>query len=100
MCEEHGCPINNSDDIVERINLYQSIIMNKKILDTTTIETLITIPQQPSTYLSDLESLAEFSFMRGGSFVNNELLPGEELIDVLEILKELVEVDVGEERSL
>ena len=33
VCAQHGCPTNMSDDIVDRINLYQNLILNRKILD-------------------------------------------------------------------
>lgn len=80
VCDEHGCPTNLTDDIVDRINLYQNLISNKRILDPDKYGTMIAMPAEPTTYLNELDTVVEFSLKYGGSFVNNETLPLEHLI--------------------
>ena len=61
---------------------------------------MIAMPAERTTYLDHLDIVIEFSLKHGGTFVNYENLPFEHLIDTLDLFKELVEVDQGEENSI
>lgn len=100
VCDEHNCPTNMTDDIVDRISLYQNIILKKNKLDPDKYGTMIAMPAEPTNYLNELDIVIEFSLKNGGSFVNNENLPLENLIETLAIMKELVEVEQGDEQSI
>ena len=74
--------------------------IKQKILDPDKYGSMIAMPSEQTTYLNELDVIVEFTLQNGGSFVNNENLPFEHLLDTLEIIKELVEVDEGQENSI
>lgn len=70
------------------------------MFDKENYSTFVVVPEQPTTYLQEIDTINEFILKRGGSFVSNEEFPSENLMEVLEIFKELIEGDEGEENNL
>jgi hypothetical protein len=92
ILNDHGCNISTSDPVEDIMDIYDTVVNKSNGIYSEEILQNVTVPQETPLYLRYLHPIITFDLNKGASFMDDEKLDLQDVIEVLEIIQQLVHI--------